>query len=170
MISTLTGSSESKILRSWKTKEPYVTGYDIECDRVNNVAYGQIVYIGYDKNSSTYDVNVKCNNDEVLRYCNLKKLNVQTAEYIDAGTLIGHAKDYLHFEYCTLWATNKIFPVRVNQYCYYKQDPSSILDGTYLPKKETSLTYDMITYKSQPTYTSLEECNEFNWNRKPTNV
>jgi len=166
MISTLTGSSSSKILRSWKATEPYVTGYDIECDYVKNVAYGQIVYIGYNKDEKTYDINVKCNNDEILRYCHLRKVNVHTAEWVETETLLGHARDFVHFEYATLWSTGKEFPVRVNQFCYFKQDPTPILEGKYLPSREVDLTYDMTTYNKQPYYNSLQSCKEFNWSRK----
>ena len=163
MISTLTKSSSSKIKQSYNvTKEPYSTGIDVICDKVYNVAYGQVVYIGYDKNNQTYEINIKCNNDEILRYGNIKKLSVSTAEYVDEGTQLGITKDYVHFEYATRWSSTQQFPVRVNKFLYFKQDPSDILEGQYLPKKEVELTFDMTSYSSKPYYTSREIHNEFN--------
>lgn len=162
MISTLTGNTikESDILAKWKSKQPYVTGYDIVCSEVKNVAYGQIVYIGYDPNG-TYTINVKSNSGEVLRYSNIRKVNIRTGQYAEKGESIGIAKTYVHFEYCTRWKGESIFPVRVNNYLYYKQDPKDILEGTYEIEPQRSLEYSPTPKPTTVTYASEDQEKEF---------
>lgn len=163
MISTLTGKyiSDTDIKSKWKFSKPYVTGYDIFCSEVHNVAYGQVVYIGYEPDG-TFTVNVKSNSGEILRYGNLRKVNIRTGQYAKEGESIGNVKEYVHFEYCTRWQGTSIFPVRVNSYCYYKQDPVDILEGTYVVFPGKELEASPTPKPTKVEYISEDQQKEFN--------
>ena len=139
LYEALTGITNPIILRKWSNKAPYVTGVDIITSDVYNLAYGQIVYIG--QYEGHYLVDIKSNNNEVLRYCNLNYVNVQPASYIREGTKIGTAQKYVHIEYVTSWRGDSVFPVRINDLTYYKQDPQDVLDGVYTVVPTATLDY-----------------------------
>lgn len=160
MISTLTGSSSSKIIKKWTTTVPYVTGYDIATGAAYSVTYGKVVYIGQEPDG-TFTVNIKCNDDEVLRYGNLTSLLVSSSNEVSAGTKLGNVARFVHFEYATRWQGNSRMPVRVNQYLYFKQDPSDILEGKYMPKRQPTLEYAPSRNITIVTYDSDEQEYEF---------
>ena len=151
MISSLTGSSTIRIKRIWSLQPPYATGFDIICKDVFNIAYGQVVYVGqYD---GLYTVNIKSNNNEVLRYGHLRYVSVNTGSYIKEGQRVGFSDEYLHLEYATTWKGSSLFPVRINDLTYYKQDPQDILDGGYTIEPEVALDYAPTSTLTQVTYT-----------------
>ena len=132
MISTLTGNSKAKILnKDTISKE---NSARIQCEQVFNVAHGQIVYIGTSEGRAF--VNVKCNPSEVLRYGNLKELNCAQSYYATVGAQLGTADDYVIFEYCTRWQGESNYPVRINGYTFFKQDPTDVLEGTYTLRRD----------------------------------
>lgn len=140
MISILTGDASSKILNKWSNKKPYVTGYDIASTVANSVTYGRIVYVGQEIDG-TYTVNVKCNDNEIFRYGNITTLRVGSATDVGPGTLLGGVKRFVHFEYATRWQGDSTFPIRVNSYLYFKQDPVDIVESRYRPDEQTELEY-----------------------------
>ena len=151
MISTLTGSSSSQVKNKWSTKEPYVTGYDIVCSKdVYNVAYGKVVFIGHTENNGR-NVTVKCNNNEILRYSNLKDVSINEGDTLRVGDRIGTPNRYVHFEYATSWKGDSIFPVRVNEMKYFKQNPEDILEGKYTPTPQVELQFQ----SGPPTTTGI---------------
>lgn len=160
MISTLTGSSSSKIIRKWTTTVPYVTGYDIATSAAYSVTYGKVVYVGQETDG-TFTINVKVNDNEILRYGNLSGTYVGGGSSVSPRTKLGDAIKYVHFEYLTRWQGNTNFPVRVNQYLYFKQDPGDIIDGKYLPSAEVAIQYDPSRNRSIVNYTSDEQQYEF---------
>lgn len=160
MISTLTGSSSSTIKSRWSTTVPYVTGYDIITNVVYSVAYGKVVYVGQEPDG-TFTVNIKCNDDEVLRYGNLTSLFIRSSDEVKAGTKLGNAAKCVHFEYATRWQGNSRMPVRVNQYLYFKQDPADIIEGKYLPSAQNAIEYAPTRNISVVTYDSDEQEYEF---------
>ncbi len=160
MISALTGSSSSTIKSRWSNTVPYVTGYDILSDVAYSVAYGKVVYVGQELDG-TFTINIKCNDDEVLRYGNLTSLLVSSSNEVSAGTKLGNVARFVHFEYATRWQGNSRMPVRVNQYLYFKQDPSDILEGKYMPKRQPTLEYAPSRNITVVTYDSDEQEYEF---------
>ena len=160
MISTLTGSSSSTIKSRWSNTAPYVTGYDIVSNVAYSVAYGKVVYIGQEPDG-TFTVNIKNNDDEVLRYGNLTSLLVRSSGEVKAGTKLGNVAKYVHFEYATRWQGNSRLPIRVNQYLYFKQDPTDIIEGKYLPGQQPALEYAPTRNISIVEYDSDEQEYEF---------
>lgn len=140
MISILTGDASSAILAKWSDKKPYVTGYDIASSTACSVTYGKIVYVGQEPDG-TYTVNIKCNDNEIFRYGNLSSIYVRSADGVGPGTLLGDVKKYIHFEYATRWQGDSTFPIRVNQYLYFKQDPRDIVESRYKPDEQPALEY-----------------------------
>jgi len=161
MIWILTGDDSSKILRKWSTTKPYVTGYDIASTVANSVTYGKVVYAGQEPDG-TFTVNVKCNDNEIFRYGNINSLFVRSSNLVGPGTKLGDVKDFVHFEYATRWQGDSQFPIRVNQYLYFKQDPTDIVNSQYKPSQESSIEYYPTRNKpSIPVYISEEQAQEF---------
>lgn len=140
MIEILTGSNSSKIIRKWSNTVPYVTGYDIASTVANSVTYGKIVYVGQELDG-TFTVNVKCNDDEIFRYGNIRQLYVGSADEVKPGTKLGTVKDFVHFEYATRWQGDSTFPLRVNMFLYFKQDPTDIVNSIYKPSTDAPIQY-----------------------------
>lgn len=132
MIDTLTGTAGSKIDNTDTIST--ILSARVSCENVYNVAEGQIVDI--ETSDGRAVVNVKCNPSEILRYGNLKELNCAKSYNAAIGAQLGVADDYVIFEYCTAWQGNSHYPVRVNNYTYYKQNPSDVLSGTYTVRKD----------------------------------
>ena len=160
MISTLTGSSTSKIKSKWSDKVPYITGYDIYCDTAYSVMYGKVAYVGQEPDG-TFTVNVKSNNDEILRYGNITQVYVGGSDNVKPGSKIGQVAKFVHFEYATRWQGSSTFPLRVNSYLYFKQDPGAIIEGTYLPKTEKVVEYAPTRNRSIVEYISTTQQYEF---------
>lgn len=165
MISTLTGNSSSLIKNSWSLNKPYCCGIDIICSKAFSISTGQIVYIGTD--GSTYTVNIKVNNNEIIRYCNIVKLGdkIIPSHYVQEGDLVGIPDKYLTFEYVTRWKGTSLFPVHINKLTYYKQNPQDIIDGSYVIPPIVTLQYgaDADTQKVEYTEEQKEEFTGGSW-------
>lgn len=132
MIDILTGTAGSVIDN--KDNISKILSARVLCDNVYNLFHGQIVYIGASNGRAV--VNVKCNPSEVLRYGNLKELTCAKSYYAEKGAQLGIADGFVIFEYCTLWKGNSVYPVRINNFTYYKQNPSDILNGLYEVRRD----------------------------------
>lgn len=132
MIDILTGTAGSVIDN--KDDISKILSARVLCDNVYNLFHGQIVYIGASNGRAV--VNVKCNPSEVLRYGNLKELTCAKSYYAEKGAQLGVADGFVIFEYCTLWKGNSVYPVRINNFTYYKQNPSDILNGLYEVRRD----------------------------------
>lgn len=161
MIATLTGSANSKIKSKWSLSQPYVSGYDIYCTDVYNVAYGKVVFVGHTQDNG-YNVTVKCSNNEVVRYSHLDSVDVIPTQELK-NDKIGTANKYVHFEYATSWRGNSVFPIRVGELRYYKQDPSDLLNGKYAITPTVELTQQEGPPISTVTY-SEDQKSEFEGN------
>jgi len=160
MISTLTGDANSQIRNKYSVKEPYVPGIDVFCQNVLSVTCGQIVYVGQDT-TGRYSVSVKVNHNEVLRYTHLKNCQFEAGHEIFPNVKLGDADKYVRFEYCTSWKGASLFPVHINNYTFYKQDPTDILEGRYLPEANFGLTSQLPIGKVSVEYTSTTQQSEF---------
>lgn len=132
MIDKLTGTAGSTIEN--KDTISVINSARIPCDQVYNLYYGQVVNISAADGRAV--VNVKCNPSEILRYGNLKELTCAKSYFADPGAQLGVADEYVVFEYCTLWQGQSVYPVRVNNITYYKQDPTDVLNGTYTIRRD----------------------------------
>lgn len=150
MISTLTGDSAS-VIENKDTVAKYNSAR-LKCENVYNVAHGQIVYIGAENGRAF--VNVKCNPSEVLRYGNLKELTCDKGYYADVGAQLGVADGEVIFEYCTLWQGESNFPVRINNWTYYKQNPSDVLSGAYTVRKDGAQEHGYILNRDRVRFTT----------------
>lgn len=153
MIDTLTGTAGSTIDNSDTVSQ--IKSARVLCDTVYNVAHGQIVYIGVENGRAV--VNVKCNPSEVLRYGNLKELNCQQSYFADIGAQLGIADRYVEFEYCTLWKGKSNYPVRINSWTYYKQDPTEILEGLYTVRRDGAQEQGFVLNRDRVRFTDEQK-------------
>lgn len=142
MISTLTGSdSDKQIKTSWNiTKVPYTTFYEINCDAVYNVAYGQVVYVGKGV-SGLWTVSVMVNSTEMIRYGNLISVCFKVGQYANQGEQIGTADGFTRFEYCTKYQGTSNYVIHINNLKFFKQDPTEIVTGEYVLTPLLEVTY-----------------------------
>ena len=148
MILTLTGDSKSTIIN--KDTLLATRSARLLCEDVYNVAQGQIVDIQTSDGRAV--VNVKCNPSEILRYGNLVELNCKKTYNAEIGAKLGIADEYVIFEYCTLWQGTSVYPVRVNGWTYYKQDPSDVLNGTYVLRKDGAQEQGYVSLHNRTTF------------------
>ena len=163
MIEKLTNSKNNKIQHIYSSEEPYVIEIDVYCESVYSITYGKIVYIG--KFNNRYVVNVQCNRNEIIRYGNLKRVNVEVTQTVSIGQLIGIPDKFVQFEYCTLWKGNSVNPVRVNTNRYYKQDPTDILNGSYTVPNEPAVEFKASRAAARVSAYSKDQESEFGNNR-----
>lgn len=82
-------------------------------------------------------VNLLVNDRELFRYTNLESAGGQWLHGTKLGSQILLGTPYkdkpFGFEYCTQWQGDSKYPIRINGRTYYRQNPSNILDGTYIP-------------------------------------
>lgn len=145
ILKTLTGESDSKAylaneddLKSKKPENFIATIKNI--DKVYSIYPGKILYIGVYKEMGT--VSVQVSDFEVVRYLNLKNIQVINGSTISAGQYLGEAsKQYgLQFEYCTQWQGESVFPVRLQNVTTFKQNPIDLLEGKYTPEYNPPVT------------------------------
>lgn len=164
MISTLTGSSDPKIITPYSGKEPYAPFVDVECNEAFSIAYGRIVFVGHDGAHNT--ITVRINDNEVLRYAHLKNYEFRAGSVVTAGIRLGRADKFVRFEYCTSWQGESKFPVHIGKFCYYKQDPTSILEGSYMPRTIAQMPREFThVYNADVEYTNDTQKAEFGDNR-----
>lgn len=110
-------------------------------DKVHNLFPGSVLYYGTFEGSGT--VNIAVSNHEIVRYLYLSEINNWPGSNLEEGALIGTAgrRHTLGFEYCTQWRGDSKYPVRVLNRTYYKQNPIDLLDGAYIPPKESNVMY-----------------------------
>ena len=160
MISTLTGNSDSVIEN--KDNVSIIKSARLLCENVYNVAHGQIVFIGEANGRAV--VTVKCNPSEILRYGNLKEINCAINYFADKGAQIGIADEYVEFEYCTLWKGQSNYPVRVGSTTYYKQDPTEILEGLYVVRRDGAQIQGYVRNRHRITEFTDEQKKKFGEN------
>lgn len=164
MISTLTGSPDSIIKIPYSDKEPYAPFVDIYCDEVFSVTYGKIVFVGSDGQHNM--VTVKVNDNEILRYGHLTGYEFRAGTPIEPGIRLCKADRWVRFEYCTSWKGDSKFPVHVGKFCYFKQDPTDIIEGRYLPAVLSSIEREFRTvYTSNVEFTNDIQKTEFGDNK-----
>lgn len=122
--------------------------------KVYNLFPGTVLFLGFYKKMGT--VTVAISNHEIIRYCNLQDIQCWVNRPITKGQLVGTAftASGLQFEYCTQWKGDSIYPVRINNNLYFKQNPLDILNGIYTPVKETNIQYTSLKVDDKVQFTS----------------
>lgn len=156
MIEAITGSADSSYSES-------STSCVIQCETVSNFTYGKVLFVGQ-SDDNTFSVNLRINNSEIIRYCNLKSVSIRLGENCGVGTKIGEAADgLLILEYCTKWKGNSSSPVRISPYTYYKQSVSDIMSCAYTIPDSIDTLVNYATFKGTPevTYVNTDCSSEF---------
>lgn len=119
--------SEYSVLHSWTPVGSQIyTGTDITADSVYSYASGVVLAAGKE-DLLHYCVTVQYDVFNILRYCNLKTLNVGAGDTVQNGSLIGSADKFLRFEYATKEQGSSKWPVRIGTQTYWKQDPERLI-------------------------------------------
>lgn len=115
------GSDKNPLYKEYK----YHTGIDVYGKSVYTYAPGVVLAAGSE--DGLYTVTVQYDAFSCLRYGHLSSVEVGAGDIIQAGSKIGIADKYLHFEYATKEKRNSVWPVRVGSQIYYKQDPALMI-------------------------------------------
>ena len=119
--------SEYSVLHSWTPVGSQIyTGTDITADSVYSYASGTVLTASKE-DLLHYCVTVQYDVFNILRYCNLKTLNVGAGDTVQNGSLIGSADKFLRFEYATKEQGSSKWPVRIGTQTYWKQDPERLI-------------------------------------------
>lgn len=105
---------------------PYVTGLEVEADKIYSISPGKVISTGYTP-SSRYCITVLVNNNQMVRYTNLDSINVSAGDNVSYRTYLGIAHGFVRLEYCTSAKGNSMWPVRIKSLTMYKQDPIGLL-------------------------------------------
>ena len=119
--------AEYSVLHSWTPVGSQIyTGTDITADSVYSYASGTVLTASKE-DLLHYCVTVQYDVFNILRYCNLKTLNVGAGDTVQNGSLIGSADKFLRFEYATKEQGSSKWPVRIGTQTYWKQDPERLI-------------------------------------------
>lgn len=116
-------STESPLYRQYKG---FNTSVNLTATDVYTMYAGTVSMISGDKKSGL-DVVVLINQQQAIRYRNLKEVSVKLNEFADISQKIGVAKTAVWIEYLSTHVKNQ-FPFRMNNTVMYKDDPMKILD------------------------------------------
>lgn len=114
-------ATTNKCINVWSDSKPYHTGIDVITDGVYSLSTGVVITVGY---NDTYSVVVQYNASICFRYDNLKSCDSKIGDYIQAGSRLGIADKFVHFEYLTK-AISK-WSVRVHSGIWYKTNPEQL--------------------------------------------
>lgn len=152
VINTLTGSDKCYLINENELLSDNPNSFTATINRaekVYNLFPGKVLFLGVYKGMNT--VSVKVSPYEVIRYLNLTDVKVWFNSELDIGDEIGsvYPKAKLQFEYCTSDPDTTIYPVRIDDDTYYKQNPIGIFQGT--------LTPDTVNYNVQGLLRSTDK-------------
>ena len=124
--------------------------------KVYHLFPGTVLFLGYYKKMGT--VTVAVSNHEIVRYLNLKDIQGWNNSEVTQGQLVGEAYSVpgLQFEYCTQWKGDSIYPVRVNNKLYFKQNPIDILNGTYVPQNQITTQNGVVRMSTTVPFTQAQ--------------
>ena len=124
--------------------------------KIYNLFPGTVLFLGFYKNMGT--VTVAVSNHEIVRYLNLKDIQGWNYCSVTKGQYVGetHPNNSFQFEYCTQWKGSSVYPVRVNNKLYYKQNPLDILNGLYAPENQISIKSGITRYNDKVKFTEAQ--------------
>lgn len=162
-MNILTGGSNyilenEKDLRSNKPSSYTATISGVK--NVYSILPGTVLFLGFYKGTGTIYLSIS--KHEMIRYMNLRTLEVWRGQEIEKGHTIGTAYNSpLEFEYCTVYQQSSPYPVRFADRTYYKQNPIDLLDGVYWPYKELEIRNGIV--RINDTYTFDDEDQKKEW-------
>lgn len=127
--------SDAKVLREYciskssplyQQYKGFNTSINLSATSVYNLYSGYVVMIPGDKKSG-YEVVILINQNQAIKYSNLKSVDVKMHQQVDVSQKIGEARTYVRVEYLSTYVKNQ-FPFRVNSTQMYKDDPAKIID------------------------------------------
>lgn len=165
----------STIALSGKSKSTYP--YTLMKDKAFNLVTSAIikttsVYAPYTcvvlyvslSSANSYTVIIQYDADKLFKFSGLSKVNVNEGDIVHFDTLIGIAEHEVKFEYLTSIKRTSEFPVRVNKYTYFKQDPNPVLqlDQGIVDARRKGIQLGYVPSNKELVWTSamLEEFND----------
>lgn len=158
-------NSDAKVLKEYcidksdplyKEYKGFNTSVNLEASNVYSMCYGQVCMISGDKKSG-YDVAVRVNQNQVVRYGNLSSVDVAVNDIVDISNKIGEVKHWVRFEYMSTKVKNQ-YSFRVGNTQMYKDNPMKIFDSDNAilqgdsPQYYQSAAYDLIPQDEYPDY------------------
>ena len=118
---------DSETDRYYKENQSYHTGVDIVCNKVYSVLSGVVIQVClFDDHKR---IVVQYNREYAVCYANMNEIFWEVGQSVQAGSEIGVADGFVHFE---LWLTtkgNSLWRTYVNNIAFYKHDPTEIATG-----------------------------------------
>lgn len=130
-------NSDAKVLKEYcvdKTNPLYQkyrgfnTSLNLSASKVYNLYYGRVVMIT-GSSRFMYEVVVKLNDHQAIKYGNLKSVSVSQGQDADIGSEIGTANKYVAVEYMSTYVKNQ-YSFRINSIQMYKDDPAKLFDDS----------------------------------------
>lgn len=173
MIATLLGESPSNInqliLSRWNDSAiPYHTSIDILTRSVYSMTSGYILFVGTSADEMK-SVNVLCNDSQMIRYCNMKKLSVSAGDTLLPGQYIGECTQHVKIEYCTEYQGSSKWPVRFFTHTFYKQNPEGLFTGTIQIQSDAD-SHWIADNDTEYNYLTEEESKEYSNSRGTKHV
>ena len=120
---------KSIIKATWSEVDPYITGIEVYGSNIYTFVEGDVIDVGKDPFTGNYVVDLYVNKIQLIRYCNLKSVDVEFGDSLLEGDPVGEADDYVRIEYCSTAKKNSRWKVIVNNRLYYKHNPIDIETG-----------------------------------------
>ena len=129
--------------------------------KVYNIIPGTVIFFGFFNNLGTLYVSIS--DYEVIRYMNLGSVTVRRSDELEKGAFLGEvAKNKsLLVEYCTEYQQGSPYPVRFNEWTYYKQNPIDILDGVYWPYQKGEVMNGVVRPNNTVEFTDQQKMEWF---------
>lgn len=118
---------DSKSDPLYKSYKKFNSSLDLKCKEVYSMFSGLVVIASRDPYKKTYTTTIRYSNTTLMSYSNLKSLNVSEGDEVDVGDLIGIAQKFVSMEYLNF--KTSLWPVRIWNLTYYKQDPYPIIES-----------------------------------------
>lgn len=123
----------------YKLYRGFNTSVNLEATSVYTM-YAGYVAIVFGDSKSGYEVVVRMNQNQAIKYANLKSIDVRLNQQVDISQKIGEAKSFVRVEYLTTYTKNP-YSFRIGPVQMYKDDPMKILDSQNSVAVNTSLMY-----------------------------
>ena len=117
--------SDVDILKDWSVDSEYVhTGIDIPSENVYSLTTGVVLAVG--QSDKYYCVTIQYDVNNLLRYDHLESVDVGAGQVVQAGTVIGKAYQFVHFEWATHEQRSSKWSIRIGCQTYWKQNPNEL--------------------------------------------
>ena len=140
--------SDAKVLKEYcidksnplyRQYKGFNTSINLEASDVYTMYAGYVAVVFGDSKSG-YEIVVRMNRDQAIKYANLKSIDVRMNQQVDISQKIGQANKYVKVEYLTTYVKNP-YSFRLGQTQMYKDDPAKIIDVSTSVVSNTSPQY-----------------------------